>query len=287
MRSSTPSWKACCSMRIEALPAGAALQPQLDLCFSRGPAGTTYLSRQRAGYPYHVGRVLSHELGARVIVQSSSGGLFEDDDVFQHLVATAGARARVETAAASIVHSMTRGMAKSRVNIEAHAGARLDWLPHPTILFPGSRLASAIDVTLHPDAQILIADTYQTHDPAGAETPFGLLDAAVTVRDARGRLLARDRFRLDGASGRAFGGVDRAFTAHGGLMVLTLDPGLGAAIVAALEHATSEASYAGASLLPGDCGAFMRVLAADSLSLRAIMERAIDAAHHALSANVR
>lgn len=270
-------------MRIDALPASAGLwQPQLDLCFSRGPSGATYLSRQRAGYPYHVGRLLAHGADARVIVQSSSGGLFEDDDVHQHVVATERARARVETAAATIVHSMTRGSAKSRVHIEAHAGAQLDWLPHPSILFPGTRLESSIDVVLHPGARIMLADCYTTHDPTGSETPFGALDAAISVRGAQGRLFARDRFRLDGASGRPLGGVSSRFAAHGGLMVLTLDTEEGAAAAHALEHATKDAVYAGAGLLPGQCGAFMRVVATDSLSLRTTLARAIDAVRGAL-----
>jgi urease accessory protein len=268
-------------MRIEALPASAGLsQPQLDLCFSRGPSGATYLSRQRAGYPYHVGRVLSygaHLADARVIVQSSSGGLFENDDVHQHVVATQRTRARVETAAATIVHSMTRGTAQSRVRIEAQQGAQLDWLPHPSILFPGARLASSIDVVLHAGARVLLADCYTTHDPGGSETPFGALDAAISVRSSTGRLLARDRLRLDGASGRLLGGVSSGFTAHGGLMVLTLDAEEGAAVAHALEHATEDAFYAGAGLLPGHCGAFMRILATDSRALRTTLERAIDA----------
>jgi urease accessory protein len=285
-------------MRIETLPASAGsgsdardstpLHPQLDLCFSRASAGATYLSRQRAGYPFHVGRVLAEGHGAdaaaRVIVQSSSGGLFEDDDVFQHLVVATGARARVETAAATIVHSMTHGMARSRVNIEAHADARLDWLPHPSILFPHARLASAIDVTLHPGAQVLIADAYTTHDPAGSETPFESLDASVSVRNPQGRLLARDRFRLDGMSGRPLGGVRQSFTAHGGLMVLTLDAKQGGAVAAALERVTEHAFYAGAGLLPGRCGAFVRILANDSFALRTILDGAIAAARHALAA---
>jgi urease accessory protein len=283
-------------MRIEALPASAGsgsngrdstpLQPQLDLCFSRASSGVTYLSRQRAGYPFHVGRVLAEGHGkdaaARVIVQSSSGGLFEDDEVFQHVVVATGARARVETAAATIVHSMTRGMARSRVNMEAHADARLDWLPHPSILFPHARLASAIDVTLHPGAQVLIADAYTTHDPGGSETPFELLDASVSIRNSQGRLLARDCFRLDGGSRRPLGGVPQSFTAHGGLMVLTLDAGHGEAIVSALHRATEHAFYAGAGLLPGHCGAFVRILATDSLALRTILDSAIAAARHAL-----
>jgi urease accessory protein len=286
-------------MRIETLPASAGSgsnardstpqQPQLDLCFSRGSSGATYLSRQRAGYPFHVGRVLAGDHGsdaaARVIVQSSSGGLFEDDDVLQHLIVATGARARVETAAATIVHSMTRGMARSRVNIEAHADARLDWLPHPSILFPHARLASAIDVTLHPGAQVLIADAYTTHDPAGSETPFDSLDASVSVRNAQGRLLARDRFCLDGKSGRPLGGVRKSFAAHGGLMILTLDAPQGEAVAAALQHVAEHAFYAGAGLLPGRCGAYVRILAADSFALRTILDNAIVAARHALEAH--
>ncbi|WP_144107148.1 urease accessory protein UreD [Paraburkholderia sp. BCC1886] len=268
-------------MRIDTLPAGAGLcEPQLDLCFTRAPSGATYLSRQRAGYPYHVGRLLTaggSGEDARVIVQSSSGGLFEDDDVGQHVVATAGARARVETAAATIVHSMTRGFAHSRVRIEAQEDARLDWLPHPSILFPGARLTSRIDAVLHPGARILLADSYTSHDPAEQGTPFGALDAGIAVRDANGRLLARDRFRLDGASARPLGGVSAQFAAHGGLMVLTLDNEEAKAAVGSLEHATVDAFYAGASLLPGGCGAFLRVLAPDSLSLRTALDRAIDA----------
>ncbi|WP_175107630.1 urease accessory protein UreD [Pararobbsia alpina] len=273
-------------MRIEALPASAGLsQPQLDLCFSRGPSGATYLSRQRAGYPYHVGRVLSHGphlADARLIVQSSSGGLFENDDVYQHVVATEGARARVETAAATIVHSMTRATAQSRVRVEAQQGAQLEWLPHPSILFPGARLASSIDVVLHPRARILLADCYTTHDPAGGETPFVALDAAISVRSPTGLLLARDRLRLEGAAGRQLGGVSARFTAHGGLMVLTLDVEEGAAVARALEHASEDAFYAGAGLLPGHCGAFMRILATDSCALRTTLERAIDAVRDAL-----
>jgi urease accessory protein len=271
-------------MRIEAPLEGVGIsRPQLDLCFSRGPSGATYLSRQRAGYPYHVGRLLTDEEGARVIVQSSSGGLFEDDDVHQHLVAAQGARARVETAAATIVHTMTRGEATSRVSLEAHDGARLDWLPHPSILFPGARLASSIDVRLHPGARIMVADCYTAHDPSDGEGTFGSLDAVVSVRNAEGRLLARDRFVLAGASDRPLGGVRQAFTAHGGLMVLTLDAREAAAVVAALERATGETFYAGAGLLPGHCGAFVRILATDSQSLRTTLGRAIDTARHAFA----
>ncbi|MEI6002051.1 urease accessory protein UreD [Paraburkholderia bengalensis] len=193
-------------MRSDPLPPASpadASVPQLDLCFARGPRGNVYLSRQRAGYPFHVGRLLDAPAGARVIVQSTSGGLFEHDEVAQHVVATYGATARVETAAATIVHSMTHGMARARVRIEALPGARLDWLPQPSILFPGARLVSHIDAVLHPGARMLLMDSYMSHDPSGGQQPFGALDASIDVRSPAGRLLARDSFRLAGGGAAA------------------------------------------------------------------------------------
>jgi urease accessory protein len=257
-------------------PADASA-PQLDLCFARGPRGNVYLSRQRAGYPFHVGRLLDAPAGARVIVQSTSGGLFEHEEVGQHVVATHGATARVETAAATIVHSMTHGMARARVRIEALPGARLDWLPQPSILFPGARLVSHIDAVLHPGARMLLMDSYMSHDPSGGQQPLGALDASIDVRSPAGRLLARDSFRLAGAAQRPLGGVRGPFAVHGGLMVLTLDVDERAAALHALQRVAQQTCYAGASLLPNGCGAFMRVLAVDGQKLRVAMKQAVDA----------
>ncbi|WP_134167697.1 urease accessory protein UreD [Paraburkholderia caballeronis] len=282
--------------------------PQLDLRFERTRAGRTWLAWQRAGYPFHVGRRLdgARDGDARVIVQSCSGGLFEHDRVAQRLVAADGAHARIETAAATIVHTMTDGHAASHVSIDAHPHARVAWLPEPTILFPRARFASAIDVTLHPRAAVLLADAYLTHDPARGSATFARLDASVAVRDPRGRLLALDRFVLEpGLSGQvgvtdAADAAGRPFAAHGGLFVLigadaaddepgsTPTPGgdaareVAAALAHALAHADGRQAYAGAGLLPGACGAFARILAADAPALRALLSTAVEAASRAL-----
>ncbi|PVX81730.1 urease accessory protein UreD [Paraburkholderia unamae] len=274
-------------MRIDAMPQppqSGVNEPQLDLCFTRGPSGAVYLSRQRAGYPFHVGRMLDAASGGRVIVQSTSGGLFEGEDVAQHVVATQGAQARVETAAATIVHSMTHGMARSRVRLEAMPGAQIEWLPQPSILFPGARLVSHIDAVLHPGARMLLMDSYMSHDPSGGAQPFGVLEASIDVRSAAGRLLARDAFRLAGSASRPsgavlrpLGGVRAPFAVHGGLMVLTLDAHEATAALHALETLARHTCYAGASLLPNGCGAFMRLLAVDGQTMRAAMQQAVEA----------
>jgi urease accessory protein len=276
-------------MRSETLPGYVDAEPaQLDLCFERAASGKTWLSRQRGGYPFHVGRVLpltrriassscrSHA-NAEVIVQSSSGGLFENDRVFQRFVAMPRARATVRTAAATIVHTMTHGIAHSRVAIEAHPESRFDYLPQPTILFPAACLLSTIDVVLHRAATVLIADTWLTHDPthrvARQQLRVGVADVEGCIQhtEARGSLT----------------GVRQTYGAHGGLLVLRLDDGdagneaLTRAINAALQKLDTPptTAYAAAGVLPGACGTFVRMLAADSIALRAIFSTAVEAVH--------
>jgi urease accessory protein len=291
-----------CAPAATPAASGHADNAQLDLCFERAPSGKTWLSRQRGGYPFHVGRILpvtrhidraaASDVTAEVIVQSSSGGLFEDDRVFQRFVAMPRAQAAVRTAAATIVHTMTHGAAHSRVAIEAHPQSRFDYLPQPTILFPAARLVSTIDVVLHGGATVLIADTWLTHDPTRRAAAFGMLDATINIRNADAQLLARDRFRLaPGASRGSLSGVRQMYGAHGGLLVLRLD-GDGEAGSEALARAINTAlqaldmpltaAYAAAGVLPGACGTFVRMLGADSVALRAIFSTAVEAVHRTL-----
>ena len=290
-----------CASAESAVASGHTDTAQLDLCFERAPSGKTWLSRQRGGYPFHVGRVLqttgrldpalASHANAEVIVQSSSGGLFENDRVFQRFVAMPHAQATIRTAAATIVHTMTHGVAHSRVAIEAHPESRFDYLPQPTILFPSARLVSTIDVMLHSGATVLVADSWLTHDPTHRAARFGMLEATLNVRNADAQLLARDRFRLEpGAARGSLTGVRQTFGAHGGLLALRLDDGdtgneaLARAVNAALQKLDMPltTAYAAAGVLPGACGTFVRMLAADSIALRAIFSTAVQAVHRAL-----
>ena len=262
---------------------------QLDLRFDASPTGETYLSKQRAGYPFHVGRLLQCEEPAcpqaSVIVQSSSGEIFENERLHQRFETGAHAAAHVTTAAATIVHTMTAGRATSNVYIEAHRHARFDYVPQPTILFPHAVFSSAIDVMLHPGAVVFVLDAYLSHDPGGRETAFGHLETCITIRDSEGRLRARDRFTIEGQlTGRlGLGGVVQPWRSHGGLLVLTLD-GDADAIARSMNRVFQNEGpdysrvYAGASELPGSCGAFARVLAHDGQSLQKTLRLALNAA---------
>jgi hypothetical protein len=60
-----------------------------------------------------------------------------------------------------------RPASETGVVIEAQAGAYLEYLPDPLILFRDSRLHSRLKIRLHQDATVLACDSMVPHDPRG------------------------------------------------------------------------------------------------------------------------
>lgn len=260
-----------------------ATRAQFELGFERSPDGTTILRRQHVAYPYHVGRVL-HVPGdppgfATVYVQSCSGGLFQGERLRLAVTAEAGAQAHLTTAASTIVHAMPDGSAVQRLSIAAREGALVEYLPDPLILFPTARLDTALTIRAAANATVIAAESFLLHDPTGGEQSFDELRSTTRVEDEAGRLLALDRFHIDGRTVVARRpGVNGTFGLQGTLMLVhRADP---AGALAALRSALPESGdvLAGASLLPGDCGAWLRVLAGDAIALRAAMSAGWSAA---------
>ncbi len=266
----------------------AAIAPQLDLVLTADPRGHTYLSRQRVGYPFHLGRSLyvpGDPPGMPTLyVQSCSGGIFEEDRLAWRVVASEGARAHLTNAASTIVHTMEAGHAVQQVELEAHAGTYLEYLPDPMILFRDARVTSSVRLRAHSQAVALVSDALVTHDPLGAGQAFDWISAQIRVEDLHGTLLACDRFRLTGtALSQAVPGVTNAFRCLGGFVALcpgSTVPDLVDALRAALP--ATEEVYAGASRLPSDRGVWVRVLGRDAADLRWALRSAWYAARRVL-----
>lgn len=264
----------------EAPPSRRAGGTQLDLVFATSAEGRTVLRRQHVTYPFHVGRswtVAGDPDGMLTLyVQSCSGGVFQHDDLGLRIAVGPGAQAHVTTAAATIVHRMDSGHARQSVALEAQAGSLLEYLPDSLILFRGARLRNELTLRAHPQAVVMAWDAFVPHDPAGTGGAFDWIASDMCVQDAAGRVLARDRYRLDGMLlARRSPGVTGPFQCQGAFMVVqrqvpqaTLVETLRAALPA------TPGLYAGASGLPADCGAWVRVLAADALLLRDALQRA-------------
>ena len=268
--------------------AGRTQSPQLDLGLTADSRGHTYVSRQRVAYPFHLGRSLfapDDPPGMPTLyIQSCSGGIFEHDRLAWRIVAGEGAKAHLTSAASTIVHSMPVGQAVHEVVIEARAGSLIEYLPDPVILFRAARLTTRLVLRVHPQATVIASDCLVPHDPFGTGAQFDWLHAELTVEDLDGALIARDRYRLTGASlSAATPGVTGAFACQGGCVVLAPGSQL-PALIAALRAAlpAGDEVYAGVSRLPQERGAWVRVLARDAAALREALRRAWYAARSVL-----
>ena len=257
-----------------------AVAPQVDLAFLADGSGRTTLRRQHVTYPFHVGRSWpvpgDPEGMITLYVQSCSGGVFQHDDLAWRIVAREGARAHITTAAATIVHRMDNGHARQMVTLEAQSGSLLEYLPDSLILFRGARLVNELTLRVHPRAVAMAWDAIVPHDPSGGGGTFDWIASELCVQAPDGSTLARDRYRLEGGTlaGR-IPGVTGSHKCQGAFVVVQQQVPQRAlldALRAALPQ--GEGLYAGASSLPGDCGAWVRVLAGDAAALRDALERA-------------
>jgi urease accessory protein len=256
-------------------PAPPACEPrQLDLTFAATADGRTVLRRQHVTYPFHVGRswtVAGDPDGMLTLyVQSCSGGVFQHDDLGLRITTGPGAHAHVTTAAATIVHRMDNGHARQSVTLEAQPSSLLEYLPDPLILFRGARLRNELTLRAHPQAVVMAWDAIVPHDPDGSGGAFDWIASELCVQDLAGRVLARDRYRLNGTLlARRLPGVTGPFQCQGAFLVVQRQVPQ-ATLVEALRAAlpAKQGLHAGASSLPWDCGAWVRVLAADALLLR-------------------
>ena len=250
-----------------------------EITFALDPGGGTYIRRQFVSYPYHVCRPLTFagdpDGMATLYLQSCAGGIFRDDRLRENFCAEEGTSAHVTTQAATIVHSMDRGMARQEVMIEASADSLLEVMPDPFILFPQTRFANATHVRAHQSATVIVTDSFSCHDPAGGGALFDWFHGDLVVRGWQGRVLARDRFRIPGTAvaGR-YPGITAAYASQGSVFVI--HSGRTAELVDTLRTATAgiDHIYAGASALPNGCGAWLRIMAPDAVGLRAAMTAA-------------
>jgi urease accessory protein len=269
---------------LRALESSAPLH--VDLRFASNGTGRTWLQRQHAAYPFHVGRCLrvtGDPAGmATVYIQCCSGGIFEHDALRLELEAGPGALAHIATSASTVVHSMEQGEAQQEVMVTAAAGAVLEYLPAPLILFPRARLRNRLRIRLDDGAAVLACDALLAHDPTHGSTPgqplrwFDHIHSELSVESSDGRLLARDRYMLSGdVLARGLPGVTGPFRCHGTIVVLWR--GLPTApMETALrdELHSNDAVYAGVSSLPNACGVLVRVLAPDAVALRSALRAA-------------
>lgn len=251
-------------------------QPQVEIGFAGAPGVRTFLKRQRVAYPFHLCRALYMPGDpvefCTVYLQSCSGGIFQADRLSLGVTAHPDAHVHLTTAASTVVHTMNEGHAEQVVRLDAGPGAYVEYLPDPLILFPRARLRNALTVRLDPSATVVLCDSFLAHDPAGAGATFDWLRSDTRIEHVDGAILAADRFEVHGTdvmSGEV--GIHGPFAMQATVMVL--HPAAPDRALEALRGVLPEPGkvYAGASLLPGGCGAWMRAVSSDAVALRALV----------------
>jgi urease accessory protein len=275
----------------------------LQLVFSRPQHGATCLARRRVPYPYaltsplRLDREPAHM--ATVILQSISGGIYANEQLIQSFEVLSGAAARVMTPSATVVHAMPNGSKASQsINLAAGAGALLEWLPQPLVLFPDARLTQRLVIKAAPDAIVLVTEGFLAHDHIGKGATFDWLNTQIELRRCDGRLVAIDRSHCSGDMLRArLPGIAGRFVAFGTILACAELPQekvaqLSEAMIASAQSISG--LYVGATVVRGNVGILLRIAAEDGgslvLALPAIARRAhlelIGIAHaHSYGAN--
>jgi urease accessory protein len=153
------------------------------------------------------------------VLLNTAGGLTGGDRIDIEVTLAARCAATVTSAAAEKIYRTLDGAAQVRVHIEVEEGARLAWLPQPTILFDRARLDRRIDVAVAGSAGFLAVETLIFGRTAmGEDVRHGAARDSWRVR-RDGRLVFADTFLAGGA---VAGTLDRGATLDGGRAVAML-----------------------------------------------------------------
>lgn len=135
------------------------------------------------------------------VLVNTAGGVAGGDRFSVSIDTGAGSAVTLTTAAAEKIYRSHGPAAEIDVSLRVEAGARLVWLPQETILFDRARLSRRIDIDLHEEASLLLAEIVVFGRTAMNETM-----AAGAYRDRwrmrrGGRLVFAETLQLDGDIG--------------------------------------------------------------------------------------
>lgn len=268
----------------------------LELGFERA-GGRTELVRHYQKSPLQIMRPLyfdPHRPDLPItFLMSTGGGIIQADRLRTDLAFGPGTSAHVTTQAATKVYRMEHDYAVAQTFLTAGPDAYVEYLPDPVIPYVDSRFYQRTVITAHPTATVLASETVLSGRLArGERNAYAVFASDFELRRPGGELVALDAVRLEpggpgvrgGRGGRRVDGP--AVLAGHSVMAgfFAVSPLAPARELAGLLHETlagRELPY-GVSVLPQDCGAWVRVLGEHTEAVTRALAAAWDAVRRRL-----
>lgn len=245
-----------------------SLTGHLELVCDVDARGLTRIRHQSFRAPVHLSKPY-HDAGALVLnVVNPTAGLLDGDRLRSEVHVERGARLVLTAPSASRVHTMRGGRAEVTQHFRVESGGSLEVWPESLIPQRGARYRQQTDITLEAGAELLFFEMFAPGRVASGEAfAFDELEWLTDVR-LRGRLIARERYRLTPANG-SLDFLRRRFPSAYYASAILVAPGFTARSVcwdALLSH-QSDSVWLGNSVI--DEGAFaLKLVAADSVHFR-------------------
>jgi urease accessory protein len=288
----TPAWLPAAVARHagvpDTLPVGAPGKVGvLELSFAMA-GGRTEMTGHYQKAPLHTTRPLYPDAGRPgmpyVMFMSSGGGVLQGDRYRIGLDCGPGTAVHFTTQTATRLYRMEHDYATQIIELHAARGSYIEYLPGTTIPFEDSRFYQCMSVTADPGATIVLGEKLMAGRLAGGERhAYAAYCTDLEVRDSDGCLLFADPMRLVPDEHEVTGpAVMGDFGLMASLHVVTqVRP---AQEVADTMHRTLAGTglRGGASVLPGDCGAWARMLGGQSPEVETAFRQTWDAVRRLL-----
>ncbi len=186
--------------RIPSAAPPAGLTGSADLTFAPR-AGRTRLVHAHTRTPLLVQRTLHVDDAlpdlALVFLANAGAGILEGDSLCVRIEAQPGARVHIATPSAAKVFTMGDRRARVVTELIVRAGALLEYLPEPTILFRRSRLDQQIDLTVDEGGTLVYGDVLAPGRLGHGESlDFTSYQQRLTLRNQDGVPLYHEAFEL-------------------------------------------------------------------------------------------
>ncbi len=246
----------------------------------------TICYHQYATYPLRLSPVFRLEgvnsSRAYLYIMNTSPGLLAGDELNLSLQLAANSNLYLSDQSATKVHAMPQidTKAVTSYQIEIHAGAILEFVPEPIILYTDSALEQNMQIKLHPTARLFLSEIILPGRLARGESyQFRYYLNRLRVTDLTGKLLFTDAMYLEGKlnpfkDNKLF--VSLPIIGNAIAILPDVDLKLLSTSLESLPAANSPQLTVATSILPHNQGLVIRALANKTMELKKYFRSALD-----------